>query len=240
MLILEKHDLKIRVIEQIRYKKFSFCIVCIYKWNLECRHDIECIYFCEWIALGILNPFLAGVDYRTEKNVKRCLVVQNLKMAWSKRFIPKLFVWHSSSLQTKRIRLLLEDLLNLLKFPLVDCSNVSTKSKLHLQPMTTRLFLSPKPFLIGHSFNQWNLFFSVYKPVRSYLHFILTISLEECQTKRFGMNLLLHAIWKECSRTIKDQKSVHKVYGTCNLNQTRNQVGEIRAAPDISCIILSF
>ena len=27
---------------------------------------------------------------------KRRLVVQNLKMAWSKRFIPKLFVWHSS------------------------------------------------------------------------------------------------------------------------------------------------
>ena len=30
------------------------------------------------------------------KNMKRRLVVQNLKMTWSKRFIPKLFVWHSS------------------------------------------------------------------------------------------------------------------------------------------------
>ena len=29
-------------------------------------------------------------------NLKRRLVVQNLKMAWSRRFIPKLFVWHSS------------------------------------------------------------------------------------------------------------------------------------------------
>ena len=28
--------------------------------------------------------------------LKRRLVVQNLKVAWSKRFIPKLFVWHSS------------------------------------------------------------------------------------------------------------------------------------------------
>jgi len=55
----------------------------------------------------------------------------------------------SSSLQTKRIRLLLEDLLNLLSSPLVDCSDVSTKSKLHLQPMTTLLFLSPKPFLLA-------------------------------------------------------------------------------------------
>ena len=27
-------------------------------------------------------------------------------------------------------------------------------------------FLSPKPFLIGHCFNQWDLFSSVYKPVR--------------------------------------------------------------------------
>ena len=65
-------------------------------------------------------------------------------------------------MQTKRIRLLLEDLPNFLNFPLVDCSNVSTKSKLHLQPMTTRLFLSPKPFPFGHCFNQWDLFFSVY------------------------------------------------------------------------------
>jgi len=27
---------------------------------------------------------------------KRRLLVQTLKMAWSKRFIPNLFVWHSS------------------------------------------------------------------------------------------------------------------------------------------------
>jgi len=86
-----------------------------------------------------------------------------------------------------------------LELPLVDCSNVSTRSKLHLQPMTTRLFLSPKHFLIGHCFKQWDLFFSVYKPARKYLHFIRTISLEECQTKSFGMNLLLHAIFKFCT-----------------------------------------
>ena len=59
--------------------------------------------------------------------------------------------------------------------------------------------LSPKPFLIGHCFNQWVLFFSVYNPVRLYLYFILTMSLEECQTKSFGMNLLLHAIFKFCT-----------------------------------------
>jgi len=28
--------------------------------------------------------------------LKRRLVVQNLNMAWSRRFLPKLFVWHSS------------------------------------------------------------------------------------------------------------------------------------------------
>ena len=32
----------------------------------------------------------------SEWDLKRRLVVQNLKMAWNKRFIPKLFVWHSS------------------------------------------------------------------------------------------------------------------------------------------------
>jgi len=36
-------------------------------------------------------------------------------------------------------------------------------------------------------------------PVRLYLHFILTMSLEEYQTKSFGMNLLLHAIYKFCT-----------------------------------------
>ena len=51
-------------------------------------------------------------------------------------------------------------------FPLVDCSNVSTKSKLHLQPMKTGLSLSAKPFLISHCFNQWDLFFSEHKPAR--------------------------------------------------------------------------
>ena len=86
-----------------------------------------------------------------------------------------------------------------MNFPLVDRSNVSTRSKLHLQPMTASLFLSPKHFLIGHCFNQWDLFFSVYKPARQYLHFILTIYFEECQMKSFGMNLLLHAIFKFCT-----------------------------------------
>jgi len=37
---------------------------------------------------------------------------------------------------------------------------------------------------------------SVYNLVRLYLHFILTMSLEECQTKSFWMNLLLHAIFR--------------------------------------------
>ena len=55
----------------------------------------------------------------------------------------------SSSLQTKRIRLLLEDLLNLLNSPLVDRSNVSPRSKLHLQPMTTRLSYLLNPFLLA-------------------------------------------------------------------------------------------
>jgi len=49
-----------------------------------------------------------------------------------------------------------------LELPLVVCSNVSTRSKWLLQPMTSHLFLSPKPFLIGHFINQWDLFFSVY------------------------------------------------------------------------------
>ena len=31
--------------------------------------------------------------------------------------------------------------------------------KFYLQPMITRLFLSPKPFLIRHCSNQWDLFF---------------------------------------------------------------------------------
>ena len=92
----------------------------------------------------------------------------------------------SSSLQRKIIRLLLEDL-NLLNFPLVDCSNVSTNSKLHLQPMTTRLF-------------------SAYKSVRQYLHFILAISLEECQTKSFEMNLLLRANYIFLSQNIGTDK----------------------------------
>ena len=36
-----------------------------------------------------------------------------------------------------------------LELPLVDYSNVSTRSKLHLQPMTTRFFLSLNPFLLA-------------------------------------------------------------------------------------------
>ena len=35
-------------------------------------------------------------DFQGLIKLKRRLVVQNLKMAWSRRFIPKLFVWHSS------------------------------------------------------------------------------------------------------------------------------------------------
>ena len=62
--------------------------------------------------------------------------------------------------------------------------------------MRTLLFRSPKPFLIGNYFSQWELFFSVYNSVRLYLHSILTMSLEECQTKSFGMNFLLHAIFR--------------------------------------------
>jgi len=89
--------------------------------------------------------------YRWRKYLKRCLVVQNLKMTWSRRFIPKLFVWHSSRdivrmkrryyraglyTEKKRSRWLKQ-------WPIRKGSNVSTRSKLHLQPMTTRLFLSP-------------------------------------------------------------------------------------------------
>ena len=64
-----------------------------------------------------------------------------------------------------------------LELPLVDCSNLSKGYKWHRQPMTSHLFLSPKPFLIGHFINQWDLFFCVYKPARKYLHFIRMISL---------------------------------------------------------------
>ena len=83
----------------------------------------------------------------------------------------------SPSLQTKRIRLLPEDLLNLF-------DEVRKADPL---------------FPVANCLNQWELFFPVYKPVRLYLHFILTMSLEECQTKNFGMNLLLHAIFKFCT-----------------------------------------
>ena len=38
---------------------------------------------------------------------------------------------------------------NLLNSPLVDRSNVSTRSKLHLQPMTTRLSYLLNPFLLA-------------------------------------------------------------------------------------------
>jgi len=66
-------------------------------------------------------------------------------LAWSRRFIPKLFVWHSSG-----------DIVRM----------------------------------------KWRYCRAGYYP---YLHFILTISPEECQTKSFGMNLLLHAIFKFCT-----------------------------------------
>ena len=42
-----------------------------------------------------------------------------------------------------------EDFLNLLNSPLVDRSNVSARSKLHLQPMTTRLSYLLNPFLLA-------------------------------------------------------------------------------------------
>ena len=49
-----------------------------------------------------------------------------------------------------------------------------------------------------------------YKPVRLYLHSILTMSLKECQTKSFGMNLLLHAIFKFCTtKRLCKQFSMH-------------------------------
>ena len=58
--------------------------------------------------------------------------------------------------------------------------------------MSTLLLRSTEPFPIGYYINQWELCLPVYKLVRLYLHFILTMPLEECQTKSFGMNLLLH------------------------------------------------
>ena len=39
---------------------------------------------------------MVGIWLFRLKFLKRRLVVQNLKMAWSRRFIPKLIVWHSS------------------------------------------------------------------------------------------------------------------------------------------------
>ena len=67
-------------------------------------------------------------------------------MAWSRRFIPKLFVWHSSG---DIVRMKWRRFPNLLNSPLVDRSNVSTRSKLHLQPMTTRLSYLLNPFLLA-------------------------------------------------------------------------------------------
>ena len=42
------------------------------------------------------KSFVQSKKWPFWKIMKRRLVVQNLKMAWSKRFIPKLFVWHCS------------------------------------------------------------------------------------------------------------------------------------------------
>jgi len=122
-----------------------------------------CVYFLVWtVKKWVVNGQLIGsVDIRSTSSWHRpmCLALQYgqiLSPRSSSHFISPLRpgsdfhkISESSSLQTKRIRLLLEDLLNLLNFPLVDRSNVSTRSKLHLQPMTTRLFLSPKPFLLA-------------------------------------------------------------------------------------------
>jgi len=35
---LNNHDLKIIVIEQLRFRNRSFYSECTYKWNLGCRH----------------------------------------------------------------------------------------------------------------------------------------------------------------------------------------------------------
>jgi len=72
-------------------------------------------------------------------------------------------------------------------FPLANCFN------------QWELFSDLLNSLIGYRCNQWELCFSVYKPVPVYLHSILTISLVECETKSFGMNLLLHSIFKFCT-----------------------------------------
>jgi len=114
------------------------------------------------VNIFLTTPNVPYITIRTNYLSLLELALHFISPPW-KRLSSNLWILFS---ETKRIRLLLEDVLNLLNFPLVDCSNDSTKSKLHLQPMTTRLFLSPKPFVIGHCFNQWDLFFSVYKPVR--------------------------------------------------------------------------
>ena len=61
----------------------------------------------------------------------------------------------------QRFRLLFEDFLNLLNSPLVDRSNVSTRSKLHLQPMTTRLSYLLNPFLLATALTIRSLLFCI-------------------------------------------------------------------------------
>ena len=92
------------------------------------------------------------------------------------------------SLQTKKIRLLPADLLNVF-------DEVRKADQL---------------FPLANCFNQW-VCFPVYKPVRLYLHFILTMSLEECQTN--GMNLLLHThalhMVRRCGRAFCNEENCH-------------------------------
>ena len=55
-----------------------------------------------WVSISKFQPGLgfevkdSAVFLEQDLHLKRRLVVQNLKIAWSRRFIPKLFVWHSS------------------------------------------------------------------------------------------------------------------------------------------------
>ena len=104
---------------------------------------------------------------------------------------------------------------------------VDTKSEIHLLNHQNRIETTVsthtrkrqhkrKPCLIGHCVNQWDLFLSVYKPAQYYLHFILTIYLEECQTKSFGMNLLLHARTNVCELLVYHltQFFLRKLLGT--------------------------
>ena len=62
--------------------------------NFLSLDNLHLVTLPDCIKYTCYQIFYSGEYYL--KILERRLVVQNLKMAWSRRFIPKLFVWHSS------------------------------------------------------------------------------------------------------------------------------------------------